>query len=344
MKLDARRVEAFLGDPGVCRAVLLYGDDIGMIRHRSNKLVRAVAGSGDDAFRVSELEKESMARIGDEMASRSLIGGRRVVRVREVGEAALAAVIAGIARGGDALLVLEAPGLAARGKLRGAMERAPDAVAIGCYALEGAALVQMIGQGLSQLGVTVERDALTWLAGQLGGDQGVTQAELEKLALFVGAGGRVDLAAAQACVGDLAGLSLDDALFAATAGDVTGTDRALEVAIAEGAHAVGVLRAALIHLQRLQRARAAVALGATATEAAKAARPPVFFRREGSFVQALRLWSEDGLRVMCGRVWEAERACKRTGSPAETLCRSVVLGMAQRAAVARRGLADRGEG
>ena len=106
--------------------------------------------------------------------------------------------------------------------------------------------------------------------------------------------------------------------------------------MAEGAAAVGVLRAALLHLQRLQRARAAMALGASAGEAAKAARPPVFFRREADFVQALRLWSEDALQSLCGRVWEAERACKRTGSPADTLCRSVVLGIAQRSAAAKR--------
>ena len=50
-----------------------------------------------------------------------------------------------------------------------------------------------------------------------------------------GPGGRVDLEAAMACVGDLAGLSLDDALFAATEGDVATADRALELAMAEGA-------------------------------------------------------------------------------------------------------------
>jgi DNA polymerase-3 subunit delta len=194
----------------------------------------------------------------------------------------------------------------------------------------------MIGRVLAELGVTVERDAQTWLVDQLGADQAVTRAELEKLALYVGQGGRVDLEAAQCCVGDLAGLSLDDALFAATAGEVAACDRALELAMAEGANPVGVLRAALYHLQRLQRARAAMAQGASASEAARGARPPVFFRREGAFTQALRLWSEDALQAGCTRVWEAERACKRTGSPAEVLSRSVVLGLAQRAAVARR--------
>ena len=336
MKLDARRIEAFLDAPGACRVVLLYGDDIGMIHERANRLVRTIAGAADDPFRVSELEKEGTARIADEMSCQSLSGGRRVVRVRDVSDAALAAVVAAIARGGDSLLVLEAPGLPARGKLRTAMERAPEAVAIGCYALDDVALEQVIAQMLSRLGVTVERDALVWLVGQLGADQGVTRAELEKVALYVGAGGRVDVAAAQACVGDLAGLSLEDALFAATAGDVPATDRALELAIAEGATAVGALRGMLLHLQRLQRARAAMGHGASPSEAAKALRPPIFFRREGAFVQALRLWSEDGLQSICGRVWSAERACKRTGSPAETLCRSAILGIAQRAAVARR--------
>ncbi len=336
MKLDARRVEAFLDAPGTTRVALLFGDDYGMIRNRSNRLVRSVAGSLDDPFRVSDLEKDGISRIVDEMASRSLTGGRRVVRVRDVGDAALTAVTAALARESDSLLVLEAPGLASRAKLRGAVERAAEGVAIGCYSLEGAALESMIGHTLAQLGASIDREAQTWLAGQLGADQGVTRAELEKLALYVGPGGRVDVSAAQMCVGDLAGLSLDDALFAATAGEIGATDRALELAMAEGATAVGVLRATLLHLQRLQRARAAMAQGASPGEAAKAARPPVFFRREGEFVNALRLWSEDALQTLCGRVWEAERACKRTGSPAETLCRSAVLGIAQRAAVAKR--------
>ena len=335
MKLDARKVDGFLAAPGNARVVLFFGDDAGMIRNRSNKLVFAVAGALDDPFRVSELERDGLGRIVDEMASRPLTGGRRVVRVRDAGDGAVAAVMTALSRDSDSLLVLEAAGLAARSKLRGVVEKAAEGVAIGCYALEGAALEQMISQTLAQVEVSVEREAQTWLAGQLGADQVVTRAELEKLALYVGVGGRVDLAAAQVCVGDLAGLSVDDALFAATSGDVRATDRALELAIAEGVNAVAVLRATLLHLQRLQRARAIVTQGASAGEATKAARPPVFFRREAEFGQALRIWSDEALQTVCSRVWEAERACKRTGSPADTLARSIVLGIAQRAVIAR---------
>lgn len=336
MKLEARRVEAFLDSPGACRAVLLFGDDHGMIRERSNRLLRAVAGGLDDPFRVADLEREGLSRLGEELASRSLTGGRRVVRVRDVTDAAAGLVAAALEKGGESLLVLEAPGLASRSKLRTALERAPDAVALGCYPLDGGSLEQVITSALAAQEVTVTAEARTWLAGHLGADQAVTRSELEKLGLFVGRGGTVDLAAAEQCVGDLAGLSLDDALFAATAGEPAEADRAMELALAEGTAPVALLRAALLHLQRLQRARVAMGQGSSASEAARGLRPPIFFRREPSFVQALRLWSEPMLESAAARVWEAERACKRTGTPAETVCRSVVLGLAQRAAQLRR--------
>ncbi|MBN8889232.1 MAG: DNA polymerase III subunit delta [Acetobacteraceae bacterium SCN 69-10] len=336
MKLEARRIEAFLRDPGASRAVLLYGEDAGLIRERAVQLVRVVAGAADDPFRVVELQRDEVSRIPDEMASMSLSGGRRVVRVRDATDAATSFVQTALAGRTDGLLVLEAPGLPSKGRLRTLLERSADGVAIGCYPQEGRALEQGIRDTLAGFDVRADADALTWLAGQLGADRSVTLREVEKLALYAGAGGEVDIVAARVCVGDLAGLSLEDALFAATSGDVAGTDRALGLAMAEGAAPVGVLRACLQHLQRLQRTRAAMAGGLSASEAAKMARPPVFFRREAAFIGALRLWPADTLQAACVRIFDAERACKRTGAPAEVISRSAVLGLAQRAALALR--------
>lgn len=337
MKVDARQVEAFLAAPGAARAVLLYGDDAGLIRERALALVRAVAGGTDDPFRVIEIARDEVDKVPAELASVPMTGGRRVVLVREASDAAERHVRTALDGKGDGLLVLEAAAsMPARSKLRTLLEGSPKGAAIGCYGLDNRALGQMVRQVLGEAKVQVDADAVTWLADNLGADQGVTRRELEKLALYAGPGGQVDLAAARECVGDLAGLSLEDALFAATAGDVAGTDRALELAMAEGAAAVGVLRAGLLHLQKLQRARAAMAGGLSAGEAAKAVRPPLFFRREPAFVQALNLWGEAALAQACQRLWEAERACKRTGAADEVMARSAVLGLAQRAAAARR--------
>lgn len=336
MKLTGRRIDAFLRDPGGARAVLLYGDDVGQIRERGGLLTRAIAGTLDDAFRITELDASTAGRIAEELASPPLTGGRRVVRVRDVGDAALAATQSALGAAGDGFLVLEAPGLATRSKLRALFERAADAAAIGCYPPEPAALADEIRETLHRLGVRADAEALDWLESRLGGDRAVTRAELDKLATYVGPGGEVTRAAAEACVGDLAGLSLEDALFAATSGDLPAVDRSLEIALGEGASAVGIVRAAIAHVLRLHRARLAMAEGASPAEAAKAARPPVFFRREPAFRQALARWGEAALGAAAARLFDAERACKRTGAPAEVICRGAILGLAQRGAAARR--------
>lgn len=336
MKLAPARVEAFLREPGPCRVVLLYGEDAGMIHDRAAALVRTVAGSLDDPFRVVELARDEIARLPDEAASLPMTGGRRVVRVRDATDTAAAQIRTILKSNAPGLVVLEAPGLATRSRLRTDLEAAPDGVAIGCYPEEGHALEATIRDTLKQAGVTIEPDALSWLCGQLGADRAATRAELEKLALYAGARGRVDLDAAMACIGDLSGLSLDDALFAATIGDVATTDRALELAIAEGAAPVQVLRAGIMHLQRLQRARLTMdEAGLNAADATKAQRPPLFYRRVAAFNRALGLWSGAAVAAAINGLVEAERGCKRTGWPDQSLCRNAILVVARRAAASR---------
>lgn len=336
MKLEARRVEAFLADPGAVRAVLLYGDDAGLVAERATRLVRAVAGDAADPFRVVELGRDAAGRIGAELASLPLNGGRRVVRVREASDAVVAEAEAAMALDMPGLLILEAPGLPSRSRLRAALERAAAGAAIGCYGPDSAGMGRIIRQILAQDGITAEPDALAWLEGRLGGDFAATRAELEKLALYAMPGGTVDLAAASACIGDAAAVSLEDALFGAMIGEMARADRALAHALAEGATPVGVLRAALVHVQRLLRARAAVDGGAAAAEAVKTLRPPVFFRREPDFIAALRLWPGPLLAAAAMALWRDEAACKRTGAPAEAICRHTVMTMAWRAATIRR--------
>jgi DNA polymerase-3 subunit delta len=335
LKLAPQRIAAFLRDPGNCRVVLLYGEDHGMVRDRASALTRAVAGTVDDPFLVSELGRDELRRLADEAASLPLTGGRRVVRVREVTDAATEPVTEVLRGRAPALVILEATALATRSRLRSLVEGAPDGAAIACYPEEGRALAETIRGVLGEANVSIDADALAWVSAQLGADRVSTRSEVEKLALYAGLGGRINLEAATACVGDLAGLSLDDALFAATEGDVARTDRALELAMAEGSTAVGVVRAGLLHLQRLHRARLAVDEGQTGADAVKSARPPVFFRRIGAFSRALELWGSASLISAMGGLAEAERACKRTGAPDEVLARNAILVLARRAAVGR---------
>ena len=291
----------------------------------------------DDPFRVIEIERDSVGRIADEMAARPLTGGRRVVRVRDVTDAAAPAVQAALASRGEGLVVLEAGELAGRSKLRAIVEAAVDAASITCYAEQGRDLERTIAGCSRAAGLSVSSDAASYLADHLGNDRAVTRQEFEKLALYVQPGTAVDLAAAISAVGDMAGLQLDDAVFATTTGDMATSDRALELALSEGASPIGALRILLGHLQRLERVVVSVQGGESVAVAIQGLRPPLHFRRNAALTRAANLWRYEALAMVCRRVSEAELACKTTGLPAVTLCRNIFATIARGAATQQFG-------
>ncbi len=331
MKLDARRLSAFLRDPGPTRLVLLHGEDEGLVRQRADALTITVAGSKDDAFRVAWLGREDHARLAEEATAISMLGGRRVIRVREAGDGLAASVTALAATfgrsGGDSLVVLEAGALPSRSKLRALIEALPEGAAIACYPEEGRALGDRIAAGLAAAGIGLEADALQYVVERMGSDSAAVGGEIEKLILYAGDERRLRLDDVRACVGDAGAVAFDDAVFAATSGDAAAADRALERALAEGAAPVAVARGVLGHLAKLHVARGRMAEGASAEDAARSARPPVFFKRMPEFTRALKHWDAAKLTLAMRETRRVELSCKQTGSPDVLLVRRLIAAL-----------------
>jgi len=337
MKLPAARVAAFLQQPDpAIRAVLLYGPDAGLIRERADTLARGVCPDLKDPFRVADLNAAALAadpaRLADEAAQMSLIGGRRVIRVRD-GADRLAGLFAGFFGDapGDGFIVVEATDLAASSALRRVFDNAPHATAIGCYPDTPRDRAALIRDSLRAHRITASGEAMQYLVEHLGSDRLLTRAELEKLALYAGDGGRVELDDVPLSIGDTAALAMDDAVMAAAEGDTAKVDRVLDRIFQEGLSPVSVVRAMLRHLHRLHVLAVRVAAGASAAEVVRTARPPIFFRQEDGFKRQLMLWNEAGLRGQLDRIAQAELHMKLTGLPAETICREAMIGIAQAA-------------
>jgi DNA polymerase-3 subunit delta len=328
-KLDARRLVAFLADPGPCRVVLLYGDDPGLVRERAEALVGSVT-QGDN-LRLVEIGPEGAKDAGLLAAEASMLpmtGGRMLVRVRDATDGFAKAAAAALKGRGPGLVLLESGELKPnKTGLRGVLEAAPEAAVIACYRERGAELAATIGRVLGEFGVSAEPAALDWLAQRLGEDRMLLRRELEKLALYVGKGGRVTPEDALACVAEGSASDLEEALLAAMAGEVAKADAALDAAFAEGANAVQVIRGALRHVQRLQLA---------ALDGLEALRPPVFFRHKPAVERALRLWNQTALETVGSALLEAERRTKTTGLPSNTVARWAVMALARQAATRSR--------
>lgn len=340
MKLASRDVERTLAKPPAdLRAALFFGPDAGLVRERAKALARTVAPDLSDAFRVAELSAaqlaEDPARLADEAASLSLMGGRRVVMVSNAGDK-LAKLFQGFLGDppGDALVVVEAGELAGRSSLRAAFEAAPAAIAVPCYADDARSLRGVIEGMLREAGRKADADAIDYLAANLGGDRLVTRSEMAKLLLYMGEQpGPVTLEDCEAVVGDNAGLGLDDAAYAAFGGDFTGLVEALGRCETAGESAVAVIRVAQKHAQRLHAAAAQSGSGRDPKLLAKSL--GVFWKREDAFAAQARRWSPDRLLKALDILTEAELQAKTTGFPAEAACGDALLRIA-RAAQARR--------
>ncbi|MBB3172301.1 DNA polymerase-3 subunit delta [Endobacter medicaginis] len=328
MKVEPRQAARFLAELASARhparVLLLHGDDPGLIRERAEAAVAGMLGPDrHDPFRLAVLERSGHERLEEEATAGSLIGGRRAVWVRDGNDALLGAVTRSLASGSDTLIVIEAPELPSRAKLRSALEANPAAAVLACYHEEGRALEASIATALAEAGVEIDRDALAFLADRLGSDRAAMRQEIAKLVLYAGPQReRLGLAALEALSGDAADLSLDDAAHAAMEGDLALADRAVERALAEGASPVALLRVLLAHLHRLRAARAAMAQdGLSAADAVKGLRPPVFFRRAPGVTKAVSLWPAAALDAAAARSSAVERDCKRSAMPDTALVR-----------------------
>jgi len=335
MKLDASRIDAFLRAPSV-PVVVLHGPDSGLVAERGLALARSVEGALHDPFRFTELHSPAPDTLLAEATAAALTGGKRVVRVREAGEALAKAVEALLKTPPEALVILEAGELTPKSKLRALAEKDSGAAAIACYAIDAARLPQVITQRLRAAGVQIDAEAAAAAAHSLSGDEGPLGQALEVLTIYAGAERRLGLEDVSALLADSGEGSIGDAIDAALTGDPAATDHALALAYDEGVAPVALIRVLLSELLRLRVAAGAIAEGASAQEAMMGMRPPVFYKRQGTVTKMLSLWRLPMLDDVLTAALAAETACKTTHIPDHAYCRQTFLALATRARSAAR--------
>ncbi len=338
MKIATREAEDFIKAPKpACTAILIYGPDAGLVSERSAALRKAVLDDPNDPMAITELSGDAIsadpAQLAIEADTASLLGGRRLIRLRDVDGRAVKIVTDWLkkAQPGGNLVVVEAGDLAKSAALRRNFENAKNAAAIACYADRPADLRRMVIDMLRQNGLTASEDALSHLVDHLAGDRLQARQALEKLVTYMGQSAsdgftprQITLDDARACVGDAGAVSLDDLCLSAASGNMAGAQKALGRFLKEGAAPVSIYRALNRHFLRLHQARLRVDAGDAPDRALKTLSPPVFWAHERAMTAQLDRWSSTALLDVIRRLADAEAASKRTGAPDQTLCAHLV--------------------
>lgn len=337
MKLAPAQINGFLQnpDPSV-RVVLIYGPDAGLVRERAEHMARKIVPDVNDPFRTAQLSAASLtedpARLHDEMASQSLGGGSRLVRIQAATESMAKALesLLNDPPQTESVLIIEGGDLDKRSKLRGLCENADRAAAIPCYVEEGPARQRAIADILKNEGHSADRDALSLLADILPPDRMAMRSELEKLALYKGpANGKpITTDDIEAIVQDAGNAELDDLVFAIGLGDARRAATLLDRLLEEQTSPVALIRSAQRHFMRLHLARSYADQGQSAGDAVKKLQPPVFWKFADQMTAQVRRWPLARIDAALARLYEAEAAVKRTGTPDQALTAQLMLRLA----------------
>jgi DNA polymerase-3 subunit delta len=338
MKLQGSGIERFLAKPDpAIRAVVVYGGDEGLVRERAARLGRQVVDDLNDPFRVAVIANDALASdpalLADEASALSLMGGRRLIRIRDGSDKAtraLTLLLEGPA--GDSLAVIEAGDLSSRSTLRKLAESSPAAAALPCYVDDEAGLANALAAQISGAGKTIDPDALRLVAGSLVGDRMAARGEVDKLLLYMGDQRTITAADVEATIADAAALDMDDAIRAAMTGDFPALDRCLVRLAGEGVSGVALLRMMQNHLRRLHLTRARIDAGTPTDRALSMLQPPLFFKARDGFAADVQRWPLDRLGAALERMVDAEAKSKRTGADDALLAADALFWIARTAA------------
>jgi DNA polymerase-3 subunit delta len=316
---------------------------MGVVRDRGHQLAAKIAKDPDDPFDVAQLTDGDLdndaARLEGELSAQSLMGGRRLVRLRFATEKSSLDKLAAEALtrhaagelNPDAFLLIEAGALGRDSALRKAAEKAPGAATIPCYEDEPGDVARQVREALAKDNLSLNAEALAVFVARMPKERGVARQEIERLALFLGPGcGAVATAAdLEPFLGVEPEASLSDAAVDAFGGRIGEAQAGLRRAAQEGEGGPAAVRAMGMHLGRLRRALTLHKSGAGLQEAAKAA--GVFWKQEREFLRQARSWTLDELDRIQPEILSADRLCKTAGSPDQLIAERLALAVAGRA-------------
>lgn len=333
MKLAFRDIEGFVARPSAAaRVIVVYGPDAGLVTERSAIMGKTIAPDLNDPFNVVILTSDQLlddpVRLNDEAFAQSLMGGNRLVIIRDAADG-LTPLLKDYLKepSRDTLVIVEAGELGTKSSLRALAEKAENAVAVPCYVEDERDLTKFLQTAAKDAGFTIDRDALTALAGSLVGDRAVARGEFEKLITYKLSDDDkvIRLADVEACQGDVRSRTFDELVNAVGLGDAPRMAASFAALTREQTAPVAILRTVQGHFRRLYQVHLKMESGLDAKIAMKSLQPPVFWKYEDQFATQLRRWPRGRIENLLNMLGQVEAQTKQTAMPAETLTANILL-------------------
>ncbi len=316
MKLSGVKIKSFVDNPpSHMRGALVYGPDRGLAKEYQKALTEKIVIDDTNPFLIITLLGDDMksnpSEIAMQSAQISLMGGRRVVVVADADDKILSGIEEFLSVKTDTFLIVQAGDLKPTSKIRKLFESEKVLASLPCYQDESRSVGAVLSESMREVNIQMARDAFEWAVSSMGADRSATRSEIEKLILYAGDTGLLNLKDVQACMVDNSNHAMDDVIYATASGNISALDNALMVTLSEGTSLVAILRIMNMHLIKLHKGIIDMNTGKRAEDIARG----VFFKRQNSFIIQLKNWSTVKLIRAIKITQDAEEKCKKTAIP-----------------------------
>ena len=318
-----QQIESYIKRPDSnIKAILLYGQNEGLIAEYTKKLTETVSKDLYDPFAVAYLDwseiRGDVGALAAEYNSRSLMGVRRVVVLKDADNNLTKPLTEMLAdtKSDTLLIICGAESINSKSSLVALANGKADMAAVACYEDRDENIASSAKKMLLDQGITFTNDAFMMLCARLSNDRKSNVNEIEKLITFVGNKKHFEVDDVKAVVVDQAISGVDDLCFYVFSGVKLKAVNSLKYLLNEGVEEVQIARALIKHVGRLLEAKGLMESGTPAAEAIKKVLPKNMFYRYDMGANQLGRWPKERLFDVMELLYKTEKDCKTTNMPA----------------------------
>jgi DNA polymerase-3 subunit delta len=329
------QIDKFLKNPDTSlKCVVIYGSNEGLVSEYVKSFTKAVSPEINDPFQVAYLSSDDVnSDVGvlfAEYGSRSLMGGRRVIVIRD-GDNNLTKNLKKLFEEvkSDTLIVIYSDSLNKKSSLVKLAEDNDDMAVIACYEDRDEDIYKTAKASFLENKITISDDALQLLCSRLSNDRKSNLGEIDKLMTYIGDRKNVVLEDVAEIISDTSSSSTDDVCFYTAGGDNEKSQKSFDRLLRENVEPISIIRALSYHFEKILNCHAMMEKGQSLDNAVSAL-VPMFFRKP-SFKNQVMLWNRDKALYVLDILYKAERNCKTTNMPVDEIVSYALMQIASAA-------------
>lgn len=305
--------------------ILIHGADEAAVALLGSQVAKALGG---ETQRVDiAASKEQPGLFMDQFLSLSLLGDRQVLLVEPADDNGLKFLEPVIQHATPANFVIALAGnLGKTSKLRVAAEASALFQSLVIYEEDEGRMRPRIAKLLEAQGLRWGEGAEDEFYASAGSDRAIVTREAEKLALYCFGQTQIAVEDVQAICGNTAEYDTDEVIDGILSGDLESVDRITQ---SLGGELRSFFALFQLHLNKLQALRIEMERGMNADTAIRNAKPPIFFKRKGAYINQLRILSLDDLIQIQNTILDASLQARKFGDLSEAINSRTLLSLAR---------------